>query len=73
MNGHRANGPNVLERYKDKLFAEQRGPPPKKRRPLSEMVENATKIEQPSVMSHTLDAYVWFSQQVSIRGPPVDF
>lgn len=55
-NGLKANGPEVFDRNKDKLFTEQRGPPPKKKKnteskeqSLSQMIEIARKNEQPSV------------------------
>ena len=55
-NGQKANGPEMFDRNKDKLFIEQRGPPPKgkkntesKVQSLSQMIEIARKNEQPSV------------------------
>ncbi|XP_022780618.1 THAP domain-containing protein 5-like [Stylophora pistillata] len=55
-NGQKANGPEVFERNKHKLFTEQRGPPPKKIKnteskveSLSQMIEFARKNEQPLV------------------------
>jgi len=53
--GKKSNGPEIFERNKDKLFAEQRGPPPKKKKSvpkektLSELVEQAQRNEPPSV------------------------
>ena len=53
--GKKSNGPEIFERNRDKLFAEQRGPPPKKKKTvpkektLSELVEQAQRNEPPSV------------------------
>ena len=55
-NGKKANGPEVFERNQVKIFAEQLGPQPKKKKPtesrgpsLSEIIENARKNEKPSI------------------------
>ena len=54
--GQKANGPEMFDRNKDKLFTEQRGPPTKRKKnseskvqSLSQMIEIARKNEQPSV------------------------
>ena len=52
--GKKSNGPEIFERNKDELFAEQRGPPKKKKsvpkeKTLSELVEQAQRKEPPSV------------------------
>ena len=55
-NGKKGNGPEMFDPNKDKLFTEQRGPPPKTKKnteskvqSLSQMIEIARKNEQPSV------------------------
>ena len=55
-NGQKGNGPEMFDRNKDKLFTEQRGPPPKRQKnteskvqTLSQIIEIARKNEQPSV------------------------
>ena len=55
-NGQKANGPEIFYRNKDKLFPEQRGPPPKRKKnteskeqSLSQMIEIARKNEKRSV------------------------
>lgn len=54
--GRKSNGPESFERNKDKLFTEQRGPPPKKQKAvpfkektIAELVELAQKNEPPSL------------------------
>lgn len=54
--GKKSNGPESFERNKDKLFTEQRGPPPKKQKAvpfkektIAELVELAQKNEPPSL------------------------
>ena len=54
--GQKANGPEMFDRNKDKLFTEQRGPRTKRKKnseskvqSLSQMIEIARKNEQPSV------------------------
>ena len=54
--GKKSNGPEIFERNRDKLFPEQRGSPPKKKKTktafrektLTEMIEDARKNESPS-------------------------
>ena len=50
-NEEKANGPEIFDRNKEKLFAEQRGPPPKKKKnteskgqSLSQIIETVRKI-----------------------------
>ena len=51
----KSNGPEMFERNKEKLFAEQRGPPPKKKKTVStektlaELVEQAQRNKPSSV------------------------
>ena len=54
-NDKKANGPEIFDRNKEKLFAEQRGPPPKKKKnteskgqSLSQIIETVRKNKQPS-------------------------
>ena len=54
-NEEKANGPEIFDRNKDKLFAEQRGPPPKKKKnteskgqSLSQIIETVRNNKQPS-------------------------
>ena len=54
-NDEKANGPEIFDRNKEKLFAEQRGPPPKKKKnteskgqSLSQIIETVRKNKQPS-------------------------
>ena len=54
-NEEKANGPEIFDRNKEKLFAEQRGPPPKKKKnteskgqSLSQIIETVRKNKQPS-------------------------
>ena len=54
--GEKSNGPEIFERNKDKLFTEQRGPPPKKQKTvpfkektITELVEQAKRNEPPSL------------------------
>ena len=54
-NEEKANGPEIFDRNKEKLFAEQRGPPPKKKKnteskgqSLSQIIETVRKDKQPS-------------------------
>ena len=54
--GKKSNGPEIFERNREKLFPEQRGSPPKKKKTetalrektLTEMIEDARKNESPS-------------------------
>ena len=55
-NDQKANVPEIFDRNKDKLFTEQRGPPPKRKKnsewkvpSLSQMIEITRKNEQPLV------------------------
>ena len=54
-NEEKTNGPEIFDRNKEKLFAEQRGPPPKKKKnteskgqSLSQIIETVRKNKQPS-------------------------
>ena len=55
--GKKSNGPEIFERNRKKLFHEQRGSPPKKKKietdfrekTLTEMIEDARKNESPSI------------------------
>ena len=53
-NEEKANGPEIFDRNKEKLFAEQRGPPKKKKnteskgQSLSQIIETVRKKKQPS-------------------------
>lgn len=56
--GKKSNGPEMFERNKEKLFAEQRGPPPKKKKivfteTLAELVEQAQRNKPSSVEKET--------------------
>ena len=54
--GKKSNGPEIFERNRDKLFPEQRGSPPKKKKTvpkqktLAEMIEDARANELPSIV-----------------------
>lgn len=56
--GKKSNGPEIFERNREKLFPEQRGSPPKKKKKtetafkgntLTEMIEDARKNESPKM------------------------
>ena len=55
--GKKSNGPEIFERNREKLFHEERGSPPKKKKietdfrekTLTEMIEDARKNESPSI------------------------
>lgn len=59
--GKKSNGPEIFERNREKLFHEQRGSPPKKKKietdfrekTLTEMIEDARKNESPSIKENT--------------------
>ena len=72
--GQKANGPEVYDRNKEKLFAEQRGPPSKKKKQnepkkcsLLEMIETARKNEQPSTSDADIEESVSTTREVILE------
>lgn len=72
--GQKANGPQVYDRNKNKLFAEQRGPPSKKKKKaepkkclLPEIIDITWKNEQPSTYDADIEENVPTKREVILE------